>query len=170
MRRGDHSNVYLKLCIGTDWPDALRVQDTEKMRLQGERHITNFVQEERSTVRLLEKAFSGAVRTRERALGMSEEFCTDEFRRQRGDIDRNERTGPLAERVNMPRERALSSPSFPQQENWPWHGCMPLEHHEHRARFRGLRNERRRLGRCELRRWHGANLKPRFPDTEPCCG
>jgi hypothetical protein len=65
----------------------LILQHTEQLALRINRHLGNFVQEQRAALGLAEQPFAVGMGAGERALDGAEQFALDEFAGQRGAID-----------------------------------------------------------------------------------
>ncbi len=89
---------------------------TEQLGLQGERHIPDFVEEDRTTVGHFQFAFLLPIRSGECPAFMAEKFILEECLGQRHAIDDDERHGttrtPL---MNRACKEFFSSPTLAQQ-------------------------------------------------------
>src|SRR5262249_18238135 len=84
---GDHAHIDARTLVAADRADFLFLQNTQQLGLHFERELTNFVQENRSTVGRLEQAGPGFQGARESAPLVSEEFALNESGDERSAID-----------------------------------------------------------------------------------
>ncbi len=77
----DDADVDGRLRVRTDPPDGNTLENAEQLRLQRERHVPDLVEEQRSTLRLLEHPAVMARRAGERSLGVPEEFALGQLGR-----------------------------------------------------------------------------------------
>ena len=90
---GDDAAIGLVTRPSADGPDFLFLQHAQQLALRVDRHFGNFIQEQRAAFRLAEQTFAVGVRAGERAFDRAEQFALDQFARQRGAIDFDERPG-----------------------------------------------------------------------------
>ena len=72
IRRGDDTHVDAPVRVVADAAELLALQDAEDLRLQGQRHLADLVEEQRARVRRGEEAFAIARRIGERAAHVPE--------------------------------------------------------------------------------------------------
>src|SRR5262249_37957101 len=94
VRGGDDPHVDLLGTRATHAFELASLQDTQQLRLQLQRKLTDLVQEERSTVGELEAPGPRGRRAGEGALLVTEQLALDEQRRQRRAVHLHERAGP----------------------------------------------------------------------------
>ena len=88
--------------------ELLLLQHTQELRLQLERDVADFVEEQRAAVRQLEPADLLRDGARERAFLVSEELALEQPRWNRGAVELDERSrSAAAQVVNRSRDRAL---------------------------------------------------------------
>ncbi|MEZ4295692.1 MAG: hypothetical protein R3B70_12000 [Polyangiaceae bacterium] len=75
VRGGDDAHVDRASDAGADPPHAARLDRAEQLRLKGERHLADLVEEERPAVRLFEHAFSIRGGAAERAPHVPEQLA-----------------------------------------------------------------------------------------------
>src|SRR5205823_7457991 len=78
IRRGDDADVHLLLRRRADRTNLALLQDAEQLRLERDRHLGHFVEEERAAVGDLEESFFVLVRAGERSLLVPEELALEE--------------------------------------------------------------------------------------------
>src|SRR5205814_7453407 len=88
-------------------------EHTKQFRLKIEPHLGDFVEQQRSAVRALERALDALDRSRERALLMPEQRALDETLRKRRAIQLDEwAIATVALHVNRPGEELFTGPRF----------------------------------------------------------
>jgi len=86
--------------------------------LQLQRNLADFVQKNGATVCELESSDPVAMRAREGTFDVTEEFTFEEFLRNRGAIDFDQRPfGPVTARMDCPRDEFLADAGFAENEN-----------------------------------------------------
>ena len=116
--RGDHADVDLLRFRVSDLSDLLFLQNPEELDLQAQRQLTNLVEEERATVRLLKEPVVGAGRVGEGPANVTEELAFEEVLRDRSAVHRDE--GPSlsnADVVQRAGDELLAGPALSVQEN-----------------------------------------------------
>ena len=99
--RRDDAHVDLDRRRSADALELLLLEHAKQLGLEVEPHLGDFVEEQRSAVRPLERAFDPLDRAGERALLVAEQRALDEAFRQRGAVQLDERpVAPLALRVD----------------------------------------------------------------------
>ena len=127
VRRSDQPHVGAQRARAADALELLLLQHAQQLRLRFERQLAHLVEEQRAAVGELEAPAALLGRAGERALLVPEELALDQFARERGAVDLDER--PLAARaavVDRARDELLAGAG--------------LAEHEHRAL--GRRDER----------------------------
>src|SRR5690606_13068921 len=81
VRRSDHAHVDADRLLTADACDDTLLQGAEHLRLGGEAHVADLVEEESAAGRLLKFPCAVRVRTCERALHVPEQLALDELRR-----------------------------------------------------------------------------------------
>src|SRR5580704_920773 len=117
---GDYAHVHAHRFIRADAFETLFFQDSQNLRLRAKAHVADFIEEQRSTIRLLKLAglvFGGA---REASLDVAKKFGFDQFFRDRGTVHFHE--GALAaEAGGMQRvsDELLAGAAFAVDEDAP---------------------------------------------------
>src|SRR5205085_1175000 len=94
------------------------LENTEELRLELGRELTDFVEKHRSAVRGFERAFAIAIGSRERATHVTEELALDERRRNRSAVDDDERAiGARSALDELRRDELFAGPAFAGDEN-----------------------------------------------------
>src|SRR5262249_1342397 len=93
------------------------LQHAQQLRLEGERHVGDLVEEERPTGRGLELADPALDGTRERAALVSEQLALEELVRDGGAVERNERAVPRGVVVDGLRDELLARPRLALDEH-----------------------------------------------------
>src|SRR6185503_13419605 len=82
-RGGDDPDIDRQRLGATEAFDFACLEDTEQLRLQRERKLTDFIEEDRSAARSLERALVRAIGPRECTLLVTEQLAFDQRRRDR---------------------------------------------------------------------------------------
>jgi hypothetical protein len=86
----------------------------QQLRLHGQRHLPDLVEEDRSPARLLELATLGMIGPGERAALVAEQLALEKREGQGRAIDLHERLGvPPGTLVEAPRHHLLADPALP---------------------------------------------------------
>ena len=99
MRRRDDAHVGFNWRTPANSCVFALLQHAQQPRLRLERHVADFVQEQRSAFRLLKSPGGARLRASERAFLVSEEFALYEFARNGRHVDGNERTLPALAKI-----------------------------------------------------------------------
>ena len=78
VRRGDDTRVELPLAILADAPDLVFLQSAEELHLQGQRHLSDLVEEQRALVGGLEQAWTVLDGAGERTARVTEQLALKE--------------------------------------------------------------------------------------------
>ena len=89
--RRDDTNVDRNFLLATESADGPRLECTEQLHLDVDRHFSQFVEEKCSAARVLERARFLIHGARERAFFVAEQFILKNFFRQRSAVERVER-------------------------------------------------------------------------------
>ena len=124
VRRREHADVDLDRLRPADARHDTVLQHAQHLRLRGEAHVADLVQEERASVRLLE--LSRAIRDRagERALHVTEQLALDQLRRNRRAVHLDERSlRPRAQRMDRTSDELLARAVLPGDQHA--RRCLP---------------------------------------------
>ena len=72
VRRGQNADVGLKRLVAAEALETLILQHAQHFRLQGRRHIADFIEKQRAAIALLELADAAPIRAGECAFFVSE--------------------------------------------------------------------------------------------------
>ena len=109
VRRRHDADVHLQRHGAADAFEALLLQRAQDLRLQRQRQVADFVEEQRAAVRELELARLPRRRAGERALLVTEELGLEQRLGNRGAVDGDERSvGARAQHVQRAREQLLA--------------------------------------------------------------
>ncbi len=98
---GDDAHVHLALDGGADRADLPLLQRAQQLRLDGQRHLADLVEEQGAAVGQLEEPFLVLVRAGERAALVPEQLALEQRPRDRRAVDRPQRpAGARGERVD----------------------------------------------------------------------
>src|SRR5262245_17612245 len=113
MGGGDHPHVGLEALRRADRANRFFLDHAKQLYLKRYRHITDFVQEQRTPVSGLEQALVIARRTGEGTFDMAEQFGLEQLLRYCAAIDGDKEMGaPRACLVYRAREQFLSRSGF----------------------------------------------------------
>ncbi len=87
----DHAHIHMDQFAATDAEEFALGQHAQQAGLQRQRHVADFVEEQRAAVGLLEPADVAALRTGERTGLVAEQFAFQQFGGDGGGIERDER-------------------------------------------------------------------------------
>ncbi len=119
----DDAHVHRERALGADARHLARLQGAQHLRLRGQAHVADLVEEERAAVRHLELAPAARARPREAALLVAEELALDELGGDRGAVHLHERARrPLRLTVDLLRDELLAAPRLAQDEHAPVRG------------------------------------------------
>ncbi|MDR8732335.1 hypothetical protein FEQ05_05728 [Burkholderia pseudomultivorans] len=91
VRRGDHAHVRAQRIVAADAIELPVRQHAQQARLQVERHVADFVEEQRAVLGLLEAALPRRLRAGERAALVAEQLGFEQVLRNRRGVQRDER-------------------------------------------------------------------------------
>ena len=94
VRRGDHAHVDLDRVVGPDADHLAGLERAQQVGLRREGHVADLVQEERAAGRRLEAALAAGGRAGEGPLLVAEELALEHALRERGAVERDERSAP----------------------------------------------------------------------------
>src|SRR5262249_12362286 len=107
--RRDQPHICADGLIATDALERLLMEHTQQLRLQGQRHVSDFVKKDRAAVALLELADTAPVGAGKRTFLVSEQFALQKVFRDCRAVKRQERPiGPGAVLVDGARDQFLS--------------------------------------------------------------
>ena len=107
--RADEPDIHRNRLAATDPHHAAVLDGSQEFRLQMQRDVADFVQEERPAVGLLELAHMVRMRIGERALHMTEEFALEQGFRNGAGIDRHHGlSAPETAGMDFPRQDILA--------------------------------------------------------------
>src|SRR5262249_34654348 len=110
IRCGDHPDICFDRPRAAESQELPLLQHAEAFRLRKERHLADFVEEQRTAARDFELAGLRVVSTGERAALVPEELRLEQLFRERRAIDRNERPSPTPRHpMNPPRDDLLAT-------------------------------------------------------------
>ena len=112
MRGHDHAHVDRDGAVAADALHLALLQHAQQLGLHHQRHVADFVQEERAVVGLLELAEVPRGRARERALLVAEQLGFDQLAGHGGAVQRDERAA-LRRGLRSCSARAISSLPVP---------------------------------------------------------
>ena len=92
MRRHHHAHIHRGRLVAADSLHFSLFQHAQQLGLHGQRHVADFVQKDRAALRLFKFADVPPGRAGERSFLVTEQFRLDQLRRNRGAIQRDERT------------------------------------------------------------------------------
>src|SRR4029077_2220916 len=95
VRRGQHSDIDLDRSRRAKPLDLSPLQHTQKLGLQFERYVSDFVEENRSVVRQLKASYNPRERASERSLFVAEQLALDQGSRQGGTVNFHHSVLPL---------------------------------------------------------------------------
>ena len=95
--RGNHANAAAHRVVAADAVVLPVGKHAQQSRLQVERHVTDFVEKQRTAIGLLEAATACGLRAGERSALVTEKFGFEQILGNRGSVDRDER--PLCARA-----------------------------------------------------------------------
>ena len=78
---GDDPAIGLVTGLAADGPDFLVLQHAQQLALRVNRHLGNFVEEQRAALGLAEQAFAVGMRAGERAFDRAEQFAFNQLAR-----------------------------------------------------------------------------------------
>jgi len=170
-RRSDHTYVDVDGLLAADASDLASVEDAQQLRLDGERQLSELVEEDRSASCSLECPLVGLQRARERTLLVTEQLALHEARGDGSAVDDLERTvTSRARRMNRSREHVLSGAGLAEEQDRRLRRGDALEEAEDPA-HRHSSTDRLPEGRAAAR-WHDrpfdvdANEDLDVPDRE----
>ena len=118
IRRRNDPDVHLDRLVRADAGDLVVLENAQKLHLGRQRHIADFVQEDRPPLGVFE--FTDPVRrgVGKRPFDVAEQFAFENVLAERGAVERDERT-VLPRRVLMDRlgEQLLAGPRLAQDQN-----------------------------------------------------
>ena len=94
VRRRDEADVRLDFLTSADPHQASALQDSEKRPLRLQRQLSDFIEEQRPSVRQLEESRLALVRSRKGSLLMSKEPTLQKFGVHAGAVECEERLSP----------------------------------------------------------------------------
>src|SRR5438034_517215 len=113
MSGRDDAHVHLQRFAGADALERLFLQHAEKLGLNFEANVANFIQEERPFMRQLKAADLIFMRARESSFDMAKELALQEPGRQGGAMNLNKRlAGPRAVDMQGAGEKLLARAAF----------------------------------------------------------
>ena len=116
--RGEHSHVDLEVAGAADAIQALGLQHTQQAGLQVERHLGDFIEQQRSAAGALENTLARAHGASETAALVAKEFRFDERGRNRRAVDRDEGfVGPRTHRVHRLGHQLLAAATLAADEH-----------------------------------------------------
>jgi len=116
--RGYHAEVELERGGAAERPHRTILEHAEELGLGGHGHVANLVEEERSPVRRGEEALPPAIRSRERALLVTEELGLQQRLGHRRAVHGEEPpSAPRARPVNRLGDQFLPRPALAQEKN-----------------------------------------------------
>ena len=89
--RGDDAHVHADQFAATDAEEFAFGQHAQQAGLQRQRHVADFVEEQRAAIGLLEASDVSSLRTSERTGFMAEEFAFQQLGGDGGGVERDER-------------------------------------------------------------------------------
>src|SRR4026209_2977269 len=99
---GQHADVDSDACRSSQRLERHVLDGPQNLGLGLQRHVTDFVKQQGSSVGKLDRSFLGITGSGERALGVSEEFALDQLLWNGGAVDFHEgRPCPLAHKVKV---------------------------------------------------------------------
>src|SRR5262245_16714225 len=93
MGRGDEADVDSRRARSAEAPDLARLDRPQELRLKVERHLADFVEEDRAAGRDLEESLSVPIGAGEGAAQVPEELAVEQRLRKTRAVDRDERAG-----------------------------------------------------------------------------
>src|SRR5207302_11007621 len=109
VRGRQHANIHRNAAVAAHALDLAFLEHAQELRLHRERHIADFVEEERAAVRLLELPQVPRESAGERALFVAKKLGLDQLRRDRGAVYGDERRrAPGARLVQRARHQLLA--------------------------------------------------------------
>ena len=118
--RGDHAHIHPPRLGRADALDLAVLDDAQELGLHGERELANFVQEQRTAVRLFEEPGLGLGRARERATYMAKELAFEQRFDHCRTVHHHEGTRASgSELVKSPRHQFLACAGFARHQRCP---------------------------------------------------
>ena len=115
-RRADEPRVDADLRRAADAHELAVLEEAQQLRLHGERHLADLVEEERPAAGRLDLAARALARAGERALLVAEELALEERLGDRRAVDRHERArAAMRDLVDAPREHLLARAALADQ-------------------------------------------------------
>ncbi len=113
MGGDDDSHIHGDRALTADALDFALFQHAQQFGLHGERHVADFIEKDGAVLGLLELAEMAAGRAGERSFFVSEQFGFNQLRRNRGTVQRDERTaGSRTALMQSARDQFLSGAGF----------------------------------------------------------
>ena len=138
VRRRQHAHVHRARLGAADARHLAVLQHAQHLGLRGERHVADFIEEERAAVRLLELAGPVLHRARERALHVAEQLALDQLAGNRRAIDLDKRARRATRLpVQRPRHEFLARAVLARDEDarvGGRHAVNGLDQRAHRVR------------------------------------
>src|SRR6185369_4869488 len=126
---GDHAHVHFDLLVAAHWSHLLLLKHAQKFRLHFQRKFADFIEENRTAVRRLEKSRFGAYGSGEGALFVAKELALNKSRNQRTAIDCHEgAVGKGSTEVDGASHEFLSGAAFANDQNWCASVFQPRNH------------------------------------------
>ena len=147
----DDADVDLDRGGRTDRDDFAFLQGAQKFGLQGQRHLGDFVEQQRAAVGSAEEAFARGVGAGEGAFLVAEQQRFQHRFGNGGTVDRNERLfGPGAALMDELRQHLLAGAGRPVDQHWNIGLRQPVGERDDRQRYRIGRN---RAAICAQKRY-----------------
>ena len=128
IRRCDDANVNGDLLRSANANHASALEDSQQLRLQVDRHLGDFVEEQRSSGGPLEIALVLAYRTGERSTFVPEQLGLDQIGGYRAAVHADERAvAPCAARVQQLRGDFLACTRFADEHDCRQRSCNPTD-------------------------------------------
>ena len=116
--RGNDARPDADALIRTHRLDFMFLKSAQKLGLQVDGQVADFIQKKGSLASGLEQALLRMLRSRERALHVAEQFGFDQRRNQRGTVHGGKRLiVPRARKMNRARDKFLSGAAFPEDQD-----------------------------------------------------
>jgi hypothetical protein len=114
----DHADIDVHGLVRSQAVELALLQRAQQFRLQCERHLANFIEQQSAAVRRLKLARTRADRPGERAAGMAEQFAFEQGFGKRGAVQRDKRPRlAAAEAVNEARDQLFAGAAFGLDQN-----------------------------------------------------
>ncbi len=110
--RRDDAHVEIAGLGRPDSADFAVLEGAQELRLQGERQVGDFIEQQHTAVRRFEQSRLGAIRPAEGALLVTKQLRLEQLLRQRAAIHRHECAAPGG-LMNGPRDQLLARSALP---------------------------------------------------------